>query len=73
MAVLVELPGGAGRLQGAYSKEAPEPLTGSPPEMAQVLREYAAQGISHVQLVVDPITVASIRALEPVLRELDRG
>ena len=71
VAVLVELPGGAGRLQGAYSKEAPEPLTGSPPEMAQVLRAYAAQGISHVQLVVDPITVGSIRLLEPVLRELD--
>ena len=73
VAVLVELPGGAGRLQGAYSKEAPEPLTGSPAEMAQGLRGYAAHGISHVQLVVDPITVGSIRALEPVLRELDRG
>jgi probable F420-dependent oxidoreductase len=71
VAVLVELPGGAGRLQGAYSKEAPEPLTGSPADMAQVLRDYATQGISHVQLVVDPITVGSIRALEPVLRELD--
>jgi alkanesulfonate monooxygenase SsuD/methylene tetrahydromethanopterin reductase-like flavin-dependent oxidoreductase (luciferase family) len=73
VAVLVELPGGAGRLQGAYSKEAPEPLTGSPTEMAAVLRDYAGQGISHVQLVVDPITVGSIRALEPVLRELDGG
>ena len=73
VAVLVELPGGAGRLQGAYSKEAPEPLTGSPTEMAAVLRAYAAHGISHVQLVVDPITVGSIRALEPVLRELDGG
>ena len=73
VAVLVELPGGAGRLQGAYSKEAPEPLTGSPAEMAAVLRAYASHGISHVQLVVDPITVESIRALEPVLRELDGG
>jgi probable F420-dependent oxidoreductase len=72
VAVLVELPGGAGRLQGAYSKEAPEPLTGSPAEMAEVLRAYAAEGISHVQLVLDPITVESIRALEPVLRELER-
>ena len=33
VAVLVELPGGAGRLQGAYSKEAPQPLTGNPAEM----------------------------------------
>lgn len=71
VAVLVELPGGAGRLQGAYSKEAPEPLTGSPAAMAEVLRAYAAEGIGHVQMVVDPITVGSIRALEPVLRALD--
>jgi alkanesulfonate monooxygenase SsuD/methylene tetrahydromethanopterin reductase-like flavin-dependent oxidoreductase (luciferase family) len=73
VAVLVELAGGAGRLQGAYSEEAPAPLTGSPIEMAEVLRAYAAEGIGHVQLVVDPITVASIRALEPVLGELDGG
>ncbi len=73
VAVLVELPGGAGRLQGAYSKEAPEPLSGSPAEMADVLRGYAAEGISHVQLVLDPITVGSIRALAPVLRDLDAG
>ena len=71
VAVLVELPGGAGRLQGAYSKEAPEPLSGSPAEMADVLRGYATEGISHVQLVLDPITVGSIRALAPVLRDLD--
>jgi alkanesulfonate monooxygenase SsuD/methylene tetrahydromethanopterin reductase-like flavin-dependent oxidoreductase (luciferase family) len=73
VAVLVELPGGAGRLQGAYSKEAPAPLSGSPAEMADVLRGYAAEGISHVQLVLDPITAGSIRALAPVLRDLDAG
>jgi len=73
VAVLVELPGGAGRVQGSYSKEAPEPMTGSPDDMAEALRGYAAEGIRHVQLVLDPITVESIRALEPVLRELDLG
>ena len=73
VAVLVELPGGLGRLQGAYSKEAPEPLAGAPKVIAETLRGYAREGIGHVQLVLDPITVESIRALEPVLRELDRG
>lgn len=73
VAVLVELPGGVGRLQGAYSKEAPEPLSGGPEVIADALRGYAREGISHVQLVLDPITVGSIRALEPVLRALDRG
>ena len=72
VAVLVELPGGSGRIQGGYSKEAPEPMTGSPAEMADVLRGYAREGIGHVQLVLDPITVEAIRALEPVLAELDR-
>jgi hypothetical protein len=41
--------------------------------MADVLRGYAAEGISHVQLVLDPITAGSIRALAPVLRDLDAG
>jgi hypothetical protein len=41
--------------------------------MAQVLRGYADEGIAHVQLVVDPITLDSIRALGRVLIELDRN
>jgi alkanesulfonate monooxygenase SsuD/methylene tetrahydromethanopterin reductase-like flavin-dependent oxidoreductase (luciferase family) len=73
VAVLVLLSGGLGRLQGAYSKDAPEPIEGSPAEIAEILRGYAREGIGHVQLVLDPITVASIRALAPVLTELDRG
>jgi alkanesulfonate monooxygenase SsuD/methylene tetrahydromethanopterin reductase-like flavin-dependent oxidoreductase (luciferase family) len=71
VAVMVRLAGGAGRQEGAPPDEAP-PLEGSPLEIAEVLRGYAAEGIGHVQLVVDPITVGSIRALEAVLRELDR-
>ncbi|MEX1168620.1 MAG: LLM class flavin-dependent oxidoreductase [Chloroflexota bacterium] len=71
-AVLVELPGGAGRLQGAYSEETPEPMRGSSAEMAEMLRGYGTEGIGHVQLVLDPITLGSIEALEPVLRDLDR-
>jgi hypothetical protein len=48
-----------------------EPLTGSTEEMADVLRQYAAAGISHVQIVMDPITVASIEEFAPVLAALD--
>jgi alkanesulfonate monooxygenase SsuD/methylene tetrahydromethanopterin reductase-like flavin-dependent oxidoreductase (luciferase family) len=48
------------------------PVAGSPDEIAGVLRAFAAQGISHVQLVVDPITLASLDALAPVLEALDR-
>jgi alkanesulfonate monooxygenase SsuD/methylene tetrahydromethanopterin reductase-like flavin-dependent oxidoreductase (luciferase family) len=72
VAVMVRLAGGAGRLNGTGRKDEAPALDGSPAEMADVLRAFATEGISHVQLVVDPITVESIRALEAVLRELDR-
>jgi probable F420-dependent oxidoreductase len=72
VAVLVRLPGGSGRLQGDSAQRPAPPLEGSPSAMADGLRGYAAEGIGQVQLVLDPITVGSIRALAPVLTELDR-
>lgn len=72
VAVLIRTPGGAGRLQGGYAQDEAPPVEGSPAEMAEILREFAKEGISHVQLVVDPISQESIRALAPVLVELDR-
>jgi probable F420-dependent oxidoreductase len=72
VAVMVRLPGGAGRLQGSYAQDEAPPVEGTAEEVAQVLRAFAAEGIAHVQLVVDPITLDSIRALAPVLTELDR-
>jgi alkanesulfonate monooxygenase SsuD/methylene tetrahydromethanopterin reductase-like flavin-dependent oxidoreductase (luciferase family) len=72
VAVLVRLPDGRGRLQGEYAKDEAPPVEGTPAEMAEILRGFANEGIAHVQLVVDPITLDSIRALVPVLTELDR-
>ncbi|MBF6606753.1 MAG: LLM class flavin-dependent oxidoreductase [Chloroflexi bacterium] len=71
VAVLVRLPGGSGRDQGDTEPVAP-PLEGGPDVIAETLRAYAREGISHVQLVVDPITTASIEALGAVLAQLDR-
>ena len=74
VAVQVQMPGGAGRVMGDTSdRMAVPPLTGTPEMMAAELRAYAAAGIGHVQLVVDPITEASVAALAPVLELLDRG
>jgi len=73
VAVQVRLPGGRGRIQGDFAQDAQPPVEGSPEEIAAVLRAFAAEGIAHVQLVVDPITLASLDALAPVLEELDRG
>jgi probable F420-dependent oxidoreductase len=49
------------------------PLTGTPEELAAELRAYAAAGISHVQVALEPANAAGIEAFAPVLELLDRG
>jgi probable F420-dependent oxidoreductase len=71
VAVLVRLSGGSGRVQGDASRPPPEPLSGPPEAIAAGLRGYAGEGISEVQLVLDPITEAAIDELSPVLGLLD--
>ncbi len=73
VAVLVRLPGGTGRLAGDASQDRIAPVQGAPAEIAEALRGFTREGIAHVQLVLDPITLESIRALAPVLAELDRA
>ncbi len=73
VAVLVRLPDGRGRVQSGRVPDPVPPVTGTAAEIAATLRAFAAEGIAHVQLVLDPITVASIEALAPVLEDLDRG
>jgi probable F420-dependent oxidoreductase len=71
--VLVQLPGGTGRAQGDPAGQKTPPLTGSPEVMAQRLRDYAPLGVSHLQLVLDPIDARSIEAMAPVLELLRRA
>jgi probable F420-dependent oxidoreductase len=49
------------------------PLAGSPETMAAELQAYAAAGISHIQLWINPTTSAGLAAFAPVLEILDRG
>jgi probable F420-dependent oxidoreductase len=49
------------------------PLRGTPEELTAELRAYAAEGIDHIQLWIEPITPAGIAAFAPVLALLDRG
>jgi probable F420-dependent oxidoreductase len=72
-AVYVGLTGGKGRHTLAATDADVPQLTGSTAELAAAMRRYAAVGISHVQLVLDPITVEAIEEFSPVLEELDRG
>lgn len=70
--VYVQVPGGAGRTMGDPSMARIQPLRGSAAELAERMREFAAAGAAHVQLVVDPITQESIEWLGGMLAELDR-
>ena len=72
VAVQVRLPGGQGRIAGGDGRLAIPPVTGTSEEITDVLRGFAAEGISHVMLVVDPITLASLDVLAPALEALDR-
>jgi alkanesulfonate monooxygenase SsuD/methylene tetrahydromethanopterin reductase-like flavin-dependent oxidoreductase (luciferase family) len=63
-------------LAGSMAARRPDPaapaLSGSPDEIADGLRAYAAEGIAEIQLVIDPITVHGVEQLAPVLERLDR-
>ncbi len=48
-------------------------LTGSPDEIAQSIRAFATEGISHLQIMLRPNTRESIEQLAVVLEDLDRG
>jgi alkanesulfonate monooxygenase SsuD/methylene tetrahydromethanopterin reductase-like flavin-dependent oxidoreductase (luciferase family) len=73
VAVLVRLTGGRGRQQGDGSAPAVRPLAGPPEQLAEAFRAYAREGVSHLQLVLDPITPAAIEELAPVLERIDGG
>ena len=71
-AVLVGLPGGAGRLMGdTYNRSDVRPVSGTADDIAAHLAAMAAAGAAHLQLVVDPITVESVELLAGALRVLD--
>ncbi|MCB2222821.1 MAG: LLM class flavin-dependent oxidoreductase [Actinobacteria bacterium] len=71
VAVLVAPATPAGRpVHGAQGEGVP-PLSGPPAAVAETLAEMAAAGVGHVQLVLDPITLASIEAAAAILDALD--
>jgi len=65
-AVAIDLPGSA-RHEGFGA------LTGSPEQLAESLREYAAGGFSHVQLWLEPANLAAIETVAATLELLDQG
>ena len=72
-AVLVQLEGGLGRQMGDYDDfDTVRPITGTPEELADRLREFEDAGAVHVQLVVDPITRESIEWFADMLAAFHR-
>ncbi|MDQ3412475.1 MAG: LLM class flavin-dependent oxidoreductase [Chloroflexota bacterium] len=72
-AILLAMGGAVGR-SAAYRPDSPlRPHAGTTKELATVIRAFAAVGISHLQVVLDPITEAAIAEFAPVLELLDRG
>jgi alkanesulfonate monooxygenase SsuD/methylene tetrahydromethanopterin reductase-like flavin-dependent oxidoreductase (luciferase family) len=69
VALFLQLPGATG-LHDFERLSAPS-IAGTPEEVALMLREFAIAGIRHVQLVIDPITVAGVASLAPILEALD--
>jgi alkanesulfonate monooxygenase SsuD/methylene tetrahydromethanopterin reductase-like flavin-dependent oxidoreductase (luciferase family) len=67
MAVLIHLPGS----DGAHDPRS-LPISGSDEEIAATLRQFAAAGVSHAQVVLSPNTANAIERFAPVLELLDR-
>ena len=61
-------PRGSARPDAAVS-----PIVGSPAEMAETLRGFAREGVSEVQVYLNPTSPHGVEAFAPVLGELDRG
>lgn len=70
VALLVLMPDGSGRVMGAETDT--PPITGTLVEIADQIMSFSGL-VDHVQLVVDPITVASIEALAAVVERVHRG
>jgi alkanesulfonate monooxygenase SsuD/methylene tetrahydromethanopterin reductase-like flavin-dependent oxidoreductase (luciferase family) len=73
--ILVELPGSAPMPPGqpAWNPGAHgRVLTGEHAELAEAFRAFAAEGIDHIQVWVNPTTPSGVERLGPVLELLDR-
>jgi alkanesulfonate monooxygenase SsuD/methylene tetrahydromethanopterin reductase-like flavin-dependent oxidoreductase (luciferase family) len=73
--LLVDLPGSESTKAGGLAnyRASRTPATGRPEELAELLRDIARSGVSHVQIFLEPSTMAGIDAFAPTLALLDGG
>ncbi len=73
VAILAEVPGVRAELVSTAPDGGGRPLRGTPDQIAAALRGFAAEGISHLQVICAPNTVAGIAGFAPVLEALDQA
>jgi alkanesulfonate monooxygenase SsuD/methylene tetrahydromethanopterin reductase-like flavin-dependent oxidoreductase (luciferase family) len=66
-AVLVQLERGTGRIAGSGERPDVTPITGSRSEIAESLARFEATGITHVQVVLDPIDAPAVTEMGEIL------
>ena len=71
VALHIGFPDAEGRSLGDRADAEVELIASDPATLAATLRAFAAEGVRHVQLVLDPIRVDTIAALAPALALLD--
>ncbi len=69
--LMVQCPGGTGRIYGDTEHESAAVISGTEDQVASVLGAFGISGLDHVQLVLDPITVESIEWMGGVLELVD--
>ncbi|MET0565051.1 MAG: LLM class flavin-dependent oxidoreductase [Acidimicrobiia bacterium] len=66
-AVLVQLERGSGRIAGSSERPEVTPITGSISDIAESLARFEDAGITHIQLVLDPIDAVAVTQMGEVL------
>ena len=70
IALLVAFPGAGARSLGSLKDARVTPIPSDPADLAAALRAFEAEGVGHVQLVLDPINAETIAGLAPALEQL---
>ncbi|MGH8870577.1 MAG: LLM class flavin-dependent oxidoreductase [Acidimicrobiia bacterium] len=70
VAVYVQFEEGSGRIGGSTERPSVPPIRGSRQEMAESLARFGEVGVTHLQVVVDPIDASSVEKLGEVLAML---
>lgn len=66
-AVLVALERGSGRRAGSEERSEVKPIRGPREDIAADLRSFESRGVSHLQVVLDPIDAAAVEELAGIL------